>query len=106
MGSSMGVSLATCQSGTEASFRKQVKSGRRSISEAITAGSILSCWLVVVGESQRMNPPVLDFVVWMTSRWPMSFEANSEVPPCSLAEQRKMKVLEQFSAMVPAALLP
>jgi hypothetical protein len=37
----IGVSLTTCQSGTEASFSKPERSGRRSISEAMTAGSIL-----------------------------------------------------------------
>jgi hypothetical protein len=42
------MNVTRCQSGIEASFRNAAKSGKRSISEAITAGSILSCWLVVV----------------------------------------------------------
>ena len=37
------VSVATCQSGMETSLRKPVRFGRRSISEAMTAGSILIC---------------------------------------------------------------
>ena len=37
------VSVITCQSGIEASFRKPVRSGRRSISEAMTAYSVLIC---------------------------------------------------------------
>ena len=37
------VSVITCQSGMEASFRKPVRSGRRSISEAMTAYSVLIC---------------------------------------------------------------
>jgi hypothetical protein len=45
-------------------------------------------------------------VMWSTSRWPMSFEANSEVPPCSLAEQRKITVVPQFSTIVSAVPLP
>src|SRR5437764_14157768 len=32
----------------------------------------------------------------------MSFEANSDVPPRSLAEQRRMSVLPQFSTIVSA----
>jgi hypothetical protein len=36
----------------------------------------------------------------------MSLEANSDVPPRSLAEQRKIKVLPQFSTMVSALPLP
>lgn len=37
------VSVTTCQSGIEASLRKPVRSGRRSISEAMTADSVLIC---------------------------------------------------------------
>src|SRR6185437_9785282 len=62
-GSFSGVRRTSCQSGTEASFRKPERSGRRSISEAITAGSILRCWLVVVEGSHRNGPRVLDWVV-------------------------------------------
>jgi hypothetical protein len=57
------------------------------------AGSILIDSLVVVEALQAPALRVLDRVVWSTSRWPMSLDANSEVPPCSLAEQRKMTVL-------------
>jgi hypothetical protein len=38
-----GVSRTTFQSGTEASFRNPDRSPRRSISEAMMAGSILRC---------------------------------------------------------------
>jgi hypothetical protein len=70
------------------------------------AGSIRSCSLVVTDERHWSGLRVLEDVVCRTSRWPMSFEANSEVPPCSLAEQRRMRVLPQFSTMVSAAPLP
>ena len=36
----------------------------------------------------------------------MSFEANSDVPPRSLAEQRRMSVLPQFSTIVSATARP
>jgi len=42
----------------------------------------------------------------MTSRVPIRREANSEVPPSSLAEQRRIKVVLQFSTMVCASPLP
>lgn len=101
------VRVAACQSGTEASLREPARSGRRSISEAMTAYSVLICWLVVIEERQSHQLLwVLDSVVWTTSRWPMSLEANSEVPPCSLAEQRRMYVLPQFSTMVSATPFP
>jgi hypothetical protein len=35
-------------------------------------------------------------VVWITSRWPISLDANSEVPPCSLAEHLRINVLPQL----------
>jgi hypothetical protein len=69
------------------------------------AGSILIDSLVVVEALQAPGLRVMDRVVWSTSRWPMSLEANSEVPPCSLAEQRKMTVLAQFSTIACAAAL-
>jgi hypothetical protein len=94
-----GVRITLCQSGSEASLKKPCRSGRRSISEGMMAGSILIDSLVVVEALQAPGLRVLDRVVWSTSRWPMSFDANSEVPPCSLAEQRKMTVLPQFSTI-------
>jgi hypothetical protein len=63
------------------------------------AGSILIDSLVVVEALQDPGLRVLDRVVWSTSRWPMSLDANSEVPPCSLVEQRKTTVLPQFSTI-------
>ena len=72
----MGVSVICCQSASEASFRNPVRSGSRSISEAITAGSILRCWLVVVEARHSMDLRDFDTVVCRTSRCPMSFEAN------------------------------
>jgi hypothetical protein len=64
LGSSvMGVSFAAYQSGIEASLRKPVRSGRRSISEAITAGSILSCSLLVVEAIHSVGLRDLECVV-------------------------------------------
>ena len=100
-----GVRITLCQSGSEASLRKPCRSGRRSISEGMMAGSILIDSLVVVEALQAPGLRVLDRVVWSTSRWPMSLEANSEVPPCSLAEQRKITVLPEFSTIACAAAL-
>jgi hypothetical protein len=48
--SHLTVSVATRQSGTEAIFRNPARSGSRSISEAMTAGSILSCSFLEVDE--------------------------------------------------------
>lgn len=62
-GSFLGVKLTRCQSGVEASFRNPVRSGSRSISEAITAGSILICWLVVVDDSHCRARRDLEVVV-------------------------------------------
>jgi hypothetical protein len=70
------------------------------------AGSILSNSAVVVDGIHWLGLRVFDTVVCITSRCPMSFEANSDVPPCSLAEQRRMSVLPQFSTMVSATPLP
>jgi hypothetical protein len=72
----------------------------------MTAGSILRCWLVVVDDLQSPDLRDLESVVWRTSRCPMSLDANSEVPPRSLAEHREMRVLPQFSTMVSAVPLP
>src|SRR5882672_1976702 len=58
-----GVSLTTCQSGTEASFSKPERSGRRSISEAMTAGSILRFWPVVVDPINSESLHVVETVV-------------------------------------------
>ena len=106
LGSRFGVRRTDCQSGVVASFRNPSRSGNRSISEAITAGSIFRCWLLVVDDLHSPDLRVLENVVWRTSRCPMSFEANSAVPPCSLAEHRRIKVLPQFSTMVSAVPLP
>ena len=56
------------------------------------AGSILRCSLVVVDALKSPGRRVSDRLVCTTSRWPISLEANCDVPPCSLAEQRRMKV--------------
>ena len=53
------------------------------------AGSILRCSLLVVDASHSDGRRVVESVVCTTSRWPMNLDANSEVPPCSLAEQRR-----------------
>jgi len=67
-GSPPGRRVTECQSGHDASLRNPARSGRRSISEAITAGSILRCWLVVVDPNHRRGRRVLERVVWRTSR--------------------------------------
>ena len=104
--SPLGVNVTACQSGSVASLRNPARSGKRSISEAKTAGSIFRCWLDVVEDLHSPDRRVLESVVWRTSRCPMSFDANSEVPPSSLAEQRNMTVVPQFSTMVWAVLFP
>jgi hypothetical protein len=58
-----GVSLTTCQSGTDASFSKPDRSGRRSISEAMTAGSIFRFWPVVVDPNHSESLHVVETVV-------------------------------------------
>ena len=50
--SPLGVSVTDCQSGSVASLRNPARSGKRSISEPITAGSIFRCWLDVVEDLQ------------------------------------------------------
>ena len=72
----------------------------------MTAGSIFRCSLIVVDESHSVGRLEVDLVLCMTSRCPMSFDAKSEVPPRSLAEQRRMRVLPVFSTIVSAADLP
>jgi hypothetical protein len=64
------------------------------------AGSMDRCSLVVVEGSHSPGRRVSDRLVCRTSRWPMSLEANCEVPPCSLAEQRRMSELPQFSTIL------
>lgn len=64
------------------------------------AGSIFSCSLLVVDGSQSPGRCVRERVVWTTSRWPMSLEANSDVSPRSLAEHRRVRVLPQFSTVL------
>jgi hypothetical protein len=51
---------------------------------------------VVVGCHSR-GRSVWDRVVYTISRWPMRREANCDVPPCSLAKQRRMNEFPQFS---------
>lgn len=58
-----GVRATRIQSGVEASFRNPVKSGRRSISEAMTAGSIFRCWLLVFDANSCICRRVRDRVV-------------------------------------------
>jgi hypothetical protein len=70
------------------------------------AASMVRCSLVVVECSHSPGRRVSDRVVCTISRWPMSLEANCDVPPCSLAEQRRMSEFPQFSTMVSAAPLP
>lgn len=94
------------QSEAEASFRNPQRSGSCSISEAMTAGSILTCWLVVWVGSHSLGLRDRDWVVCRTSRCPMSLDANSDVPPRSLAEHRRMNVLPQFSTRVSAVSRP
>ncbi len=94
----------------EATFKYPQKSGSPSISEGITAASVTRCSLVFFERRapRRANKPSrslpretcrLD-----TSRSPIRREANCDVPPCSLAEQRKISVLPQFSTIVCASL--
>ena len=101
-----GTSLTCRQSGMEANFKNPSRSGNRSISDAITAGSIFTCSLEVVDVLHSPGRRVLDCVVCVTSRCPMSFDANSEVPPRSLAEHLKISVLPQFSTIVSATPAP
>lgn len=71
------------------------------------AGSIFTCaLLVVVRVSQSVDFRLVECVVCRTSRWPMSLEASSDVPPRSLAEQRRINVLPQFSTIVSAVPRP
>ena len=70
------------------------------------AGSMVRCSLLVVEACHSPGRRVSDRVVCTTSRWPMSLEANCDVPPCSLAEQRSIKEFPQFSTIVSAAPLP
>jgi hypothetical protein len=49
----VGVSVTLRQSGSDATFRKPSRSGSRSISEAMMAGSIRIDSLLVVDERQR-----------------------------------------------------
>ncbi len=94
-----GWRLTRCQSGSEANFKKPSRSGRRSISEAMTAGSMLTCSLIVVERRHSPGLRDVDRVVWVTSRWPMSLETNSDVPPCSLAEQRRMSAGDRTAVL-------
>ena len=67
----------------------------------VTNVTLFSEWPVYGGQ----NAYILD-ANQTTIAGPISFDANSEVPPCSLAEQRSMRVLEQFSTTVSATPLP
>ena len=92
--------------GWEVSLRNPVRSGCCSISDAIAASSIACCSLVV-GDlwfaPKKPNERVLEVCCRITSLLPMSRGANSAVPPRSLAEQRKITVVPQFSTMVCAS---
>ena len=101
-----GLSFTAIQSGFEATLRYPARSGNRSISEAMTAGSMLRCSLVVVDGHHCEGCRVFDCVRCTTSRCPISREANCDVPPFSLAEHRKISVLAQFSTMVSATPCP
>src|ERR1019366_6467814 len=83
------------QCSREANLRYPARSGNCSISESITAGSMLNCWLRVTEPSICVHRRLLDSVVRTTSRCPISVEANRDVPPPSLAEHRRISVLPQ-----------
>src|ERR1700722_4606788 len=100
VGYSTWVSHTYSQSGIEANLRNPSKSASRSISDAMMAGSILRCSLVVLDENQCPGCQVFDWLKCTTCRWPMSLEANCDVPPCSLAEHRSIRLLPQFSTIV------
>ena len=87
--------------GCEGNFRNPTKSGSCSISEAITASSVKS-WSLTVCVFPKKRQPVrlVDFCFRTIWRWPISLEANSAVPPRSLAEQRRIRVQPQFSTML------
>jgi pimeloyl-ACP methyl ester carboxylesterase len=96
----------SCQLGDEASFRYPDRSGSCSISLGSTAASVTCCSLVVLEDSQL--PAWRERVSWTRtiSRSPIKRLANLAVPPCSLAEQRRISVLPQFSTMVCASASP
>jgi hypothetical protein len=55
--------------------------------------------LSVVEASHSPGRQTFDSLRCTTSRWPMSLEANCDVPPFSLAEHRKIGVFPQFSTI-------
>lgn len=69
----------------------------------MTAHSVACCSLVVVVvwgicfEKMDGEPRAVDFVCRITSRSPISFEANRDVPPPSLAQQRKIVLSWHFA---------
>ena len=67
---------------------------------------MLKCSERVMDGSSSVARRERDRVVRMTSRCPMRRDANCEVPPCSLPEQRRISVLPQFSTIVCASPLP
>ena len=73
----------------------------RSISEAITASSV-ETWSVTVRVFLKrwLLGRLIECCLRMIWRLPINREANSAVPPCSLAEQRRMRVFPQFSVML------
>ncbi len=82
------------------------RSGSCSICDGSTAGSTLKCSLCEIEPMSSVGRRLRDTVVRNTSRSPISCEANRAVPPPSLAEQRRIRVLPQFSTMVCASPWP
>src|ERR1700742_2997642 len=91
------------QVGSEAYFKYPVRSGSCSTCEGSTADSTVKCRLRETEPITSVARRLVDSVVRSTSLSPMSSEANRAVPPPSLAEQRSIKELEQFSTIVCAS---
>src|SRR5882672_7644064 len=95
--------LTRSQTGEDAALRYPVRSGSCSSSEGSTAISVTRCSLTLVerrapravNQLSRSRPR--EVCRRITSRSPMRREANCDVPPCSLPEQRRISVLPQFS---------
>src|SRR5262252_4345459 len=89
--------------GDAAVLRNPLRSGNCSISAASTAVSMVCCRLKVVDRralpapNQPPRSCARATCRRTTSRSPMRREANCEVPPCSLPEQRRIRVFPQFS---------
>jgi hypothetical protein len=72
----------------------------------MTAGSMLKCSLDVDEPSISPCRRLCESVLRAISRCPINVEANRDVPPPSLEEQRSIKELPQFSIIVCAAPAP